>query len=153
MEKIFKLTEEEAKLVERMCDSELHYKIHENGCAADYESEIQALLLIFGQLNPERADEYSQEFNEIVEKNAQEESTEEIQIEEEEREYIRKLAGDLYDRVDEYLTKEEFVSSYVEKARVEGANNIIAELKDKIFEQKKKWSFNLEEKEPEKLVE
>lgn len=57
-----KLTEKQAALVEKMCDSELHYKIHESGCSHEYADEINALLLIMKPLNPRSYQEYKEDF-------------------------------------------------------------------------------------------
>ena len=57
-----KLTEKQAVLVEKMCDSELHYKIHESGCSHEYADEINALLLIMKSLNQNKYVKYKKEF-------------------------------------------------------------------------------------------
>ena len=56
------LTEKQASLVEKMCDNELHYKIHESGCSHEYSDEINALLLIMKPLNPIEYQKYKDEF-------------------------------------------------------------------------------------------
>lgn len=59
---VISLTEKQAKLVEKMCDNELHYKIHESGCSHEYADEINALLLIMKSLNLTEYQKYKEEF-------------------------------------------------------------------------------------------
>lgn len=56
------LTKEQAQLVEKMCDNELHYKIHESGCCNEYKNEIRALLAILRPLNRRLYNEYKADF-------------------------------------------------------------------------------------------
>ena len=56
------LTEKQAKLVEKMCESELHYKIHESGCSHEYADEINALLIIMKSLNKSDYQKYKEDF-------------------------------------------------------------------------------------------
>lgn len=59
---IISLTEKQAEVVEKMCESELYYKIHESGCSHEYADEIKALLLILKPLNPCRYQKYKEDF-------------------------------------------------------------------------------------------
>ena len=57
------LTEKQAKLVEKMCDNELFYKIEESDDVLGYEDEIKALLLLMNGINEKRCEEYKKAFN------------------------------------------------------------------------------------------
>lgn len=58
------LDEKQAEAVVKMCENELHYKIHESACCCQYEPEINALLLILKSLDEHSYNEYSKDFEE-----------------------------------------------------------------------------------------
>lgn len=56
------LSEKQAELVKKMCDNELHYKIHESSCAYEYSDEINALLIIMKELDRNSYEKYKKDF-------------------------------------------------------------------------------------------
>ncbi len=61
------LNKEQAEDVAKMCENELHYKIHESACCYQYQPEINALLLILKRLNENSYRQYYAEFKEQLE--------------------------------------------------------------------------------------
>lgn len=62
------LTERQTASVEKMCENELNYKIHESYCCNEYVNEIDALLLILKAINPQRYQKYKDDFKEAKKK-------------------------------------------------------------------------------------